>query len=160
MASAAPVTMFVEPGPDRRRAGERGQPVAVPGVADGGVHHGLLVAGLVVAQDVLGLAGVLLVLALQQRLADAGDVAVTEDAPAAGEERGLDTVSLDVLHLEEAHDRLRDGQPGGHRSSSRAQNGSRGSTSWSAQVSRTQPCAGSSQMRQARSSPGPAITLR
>ena len=97
---------------------------------------------------------------LEQRLADAGHVPVAEDAPAAGEERRLDAVALDVLHLQEAHDRLRHRQPDAHRPSSFLPNGSRASTGWSAHVSRTQPCAGSSQIRQARSSPGPAITLR
>lgn len=38
--------------------------------------------------------------------------------------------------------------------------GRRGSTCWASQVWRTQACEGSSQIRQARSSPGPAMTLR
>ena len=38
--------------------------------------------------------------------------------------------------------------------------GRRGSTCWSAQVPRTHACAGSSQISQARSGPGPAMTLR
>ncbi len=39
-------------------------------------------------------------------------------------------------------------------------NGRRGSVSWCFQEPRTQECAGSSQIRQARSGPGPAMTLR
>ena len=85
---------------DRRRDGERRQPVAVPRVADGRVHHRLLVAALEVAAAPL--TGALPCSPLEQRLADAGDVAVAEDAPAAGEEGVLDAVALDVLLLEEA----------------------------------------------------------
>ena len=40
-----------------------------------------------------------------------GDVAVAEDAEAAPEEPLLDAVALDVLLREEAHERLRRGQP-------------------------------------------------
>ena len=50
MASAAPVSMLVEPGPIDAVQAKVGQPVAHPGVADRGVHHALLVAGLVVGQ--------------------------------------------------------------------------------------------------------------
>ena len=39
VASAAPVTMFVAPGPDRGRAGQRGEAVLLPRVADRGVDH-------------------------------------------------------------------------------------------------------------------------
>ena len=60
------------------------------------MHHRLLVAALVVAK-----VGVLL-----ERLADAGDVAVAEDAEAAGEEGLLHAVALDVLLLEEGDQRL------------------------------------------------------
>ena len=38
--------------------------------------------------------------------------------------------------------------------------GRRGSTAWSSQVPRSQACSGSSTIFQARSAPGPAITLR
>ena len=55
------------------------------------MHRALLVAHLVVAE-----VGV-----LQQRLAHAGHAAVAEDAEAAGEERRLDAVALDVLVLQE-----------------------------------------------------------
>ena len=94
-------------------------------------------------------------LGLQQCLADAGDVAVPEDAEAAGEQRVGDPVPLAALGGEEPDDSLPDGEP--HAS---LPNGSRGSTAWSAQVERTQACAGSSLISQARSAAGPAITLR
>ena len=60
------------------------QAVLLAGVGDGGVHHGLLVAGEDVG-EARSLAG-RRELVLQQRLADAGDVAVAEDAEAAGEQ--------------------------------------------------------------------------
>ena len=75
-------------------------------------------------------------------------------------------VALGVLVGQELHQRLCDGQPpGAHRPSTAVcsgavYSGSRGSTGWSAQVSRTHACAGSSQINQARSGDGPAITLR
>ena len=43
---------------------------------------------------------------LRQRLTDAGDVAVTEDPQAAGEEPLSPAVSLDVLRGQEPHERL------------------------------------------------------
>jgi hypothetical protein len=69
------------------------------------VDHRLLVARLEVAQ----LAG-----ALVQGLSDAGHVAVSEDAEAAGEEALLDPVALHVLVGQEADEGL------GHRQSHRA----------------------------------------
>ena len=69
------------------------------------MHHRLLVAGLVVTER-LGI--------LQERLADPGDVPMTEDPPAAGEEALLDAVALHVLLPEEPHQRL------GHRESRHA----------------------------------------
>ena len=66
------------------------------------MHHRLLVPALVVGQE-LG--------ALVERLADAADVAVAEDAEAAAEEAVLDAVPLDVLHREEAQEGLRRRQP-------------------------------------------------
>ncbi len=66
------------------------------------MDHRLLVAGLVEGQRV----GVLL-----QRLPDAGDVAVAEDAEAAGEEAVALAVALDALGGEEADEGLGDGQP-------------------------------------------------
>ncbi len=46
-----------------------------------------------------------------QRLADAGDVAVAEDAEAAAEEALLDAVALDVLGGEEPDERLCSREP-------------------------------------------------
>ena len=54
---------------------------------------------------------------LEQRLADARDVAVAEDAEAAGEELLPLAVALGVLVGQEAHDGLGDGQPDGRRTS-------------------------------------------
>ncbi len=87
-----------------------GQPVGLPGVADRGVHHGLFVAALVVRHRV----GV-----LQQRLADAGDVAVAEDAPGGADEPLPHAVAFGVLGGQEAYERLGDRQPGRHRCPSR-----------------------------------------
>ena len=138
------------------------QPVLHPGVGDGAVHHGLLVA----AQDVRQGLG-LLELGLQQGLAEACDVAVAEDAEAAGEQLLLDAVGLGVLGAEEPDHRLGDGEGDGR--CGRAGHGaqplfgaavSRGSTSWSAQVPRTQVWSGWSEIFQARSAEGPAITFR
>ena len=117
VASAAPVTMLVAPGPTDAVTAKVAIRSRMPRVADRGVHHGLLVAALVVAQRLLaGRVGELG--ALEQRLTDARDVAVPEDAPAAGEEGVLDAVALDVLLLEESDERLGHGQPGRHRLSS------------------------------------------
>ena len=146
-------------GPDRCRHGPGREPVTLLGVADGGVHHRLLVAAEHVGQAraLTGVGGPQLL--LEQRLADPGDVAVAEDAEAPDHEAVALAVALAPLVREEAHDRLRDGEPDGvgHRV---PPTGSRGSTSSSAQVSRTHAWAGSSQIRQARSGPGPAMTLR
>ena len=90
---------------------------------------------------------------LEQRLADARHVAVTEDAEAAGDQPLLDPVALGVLVRQEPHERLGDGEPHG------ASLLSRGSISWPSHVSRIQAWAGSSVKRHARS-PGPAITFR
>ena len=86
--------------------GEGLQPVELTGIADGDVHHRLLVAALVIGQfsgrQQFG---------LQQRLAEAGDIAVPEDPEAAGEELALHAVPLRVLLSEEFHHGLCDGQP-------------------------------------------------
>jgi hypothetical protein len=74
------------------------------------MHHGLLVAGLVIAER----AG-LEQFGLEQRLAQAGHVAVTEDAGAASEKPVLDPVPLGALRSQEPDDRLPHGQP--HRAS-------------------------------------------
>ena len=66
------------------------------------MDHRLLVAGLVERQQIL---------VLLERLPQAGQVAVPEDAEAAGEEAPALAVALDLLRGEEAHQRLRDGKP-------------------------------------------------
>ncbi len=148
-------------GADGGGDGVRGEPVALPGVADGGVHHGLFVAALEVGQRAFG---------LQERLADARDVAVAEDAPAGADEPAALPVPLGVLVGEELHQGLRDGaaagrtsgRGGGHRAApdGAAYSGSRGSAGCSGQVARSHAWSGWSRISQARSSPGPAMTLR
>ena len=100
VASAAPVTMFVAPGPIEvvqasveRRSLCRAYAAAVCTMR-------LLVARQVVGQPGPGALG------LEQRLADAGDVAVPEDPEAAGDEALLRAVALGVLVGQEAHERL------------------------------------------------------
>ena len=66
------------------------------------MDHRLLVASLVVSQR-FGILG--------ERLAETGNVAVPEDAPAAGEEPLLDAIALDVLLGQEPHERLGHRQP-------------------------------------------------
>ena len=83
-------------------AGVGRQPVALARVAGGDVDHRLLVARLVERQQVA---------VLLQRLADAGDVAVAEDAEAAGEEALAAAVALDLLRRQESDERLGDGEP-------------------------------------------------
>jgi hypothetical protein len=61
------------------------------------MDHRLLVAGLVVWEAAC---------VLLERLADTGDVTVTEDTEASGEEAVFDPVSLYVLLGQEAHQRL------------------------------------------------------
>jgi hypothetical protein len=76
------------------------------------VHHRLLVARQVVGQvRAAGQRG------LEQRLPDAGHVAVPEDAEAAGDQPLLDAVALAVLGGEETDDCLGDRQPAGGHSS-------------------------------------------
>jgi hypothetical protein len=70
------------------RAGERAEPVAHACVTRCRMHHRLFVAGLVVDQELR---------ALEERLADAADVAMSEDAEAAAEEAMLDAVAFNVL---------------------------------------------------------------
>ena len=129
----------------------------------------LLVAGHDVGHRVLALGRRDLV--LQQGLADAGDVAVTEDAECARDEAALDAVALGVLVGQEANDCLCDRQAHGSpvgfvahgwsfRELSYLFMGRRGSTSWCSQVARIQWWAGSSGASHTRSSFGPAMTLR
>ena len=112
------------------------------------MHHPLLVAALVVRHGLE---------VLEQRLSDARDVAVAEDAEAARHQPLLGPVALGVLVGQEPDEGLRDGQP--HACLPADDIGSLGSTSWPAQVSRIHACAGSSVNRHARS-PGPAMTFR
>ena len=110
------------------------------------MHHRLLVARVVEGQRVL---------LLEQRLADAGDVAVAEDAEAARDQALLHAVALAVLDAQEPDQRLR------HRQSHLVFAfviGSRGSISWSAQLSRIQAWSGSSTKFHSRTLP--AITFR
>ena len=118
------------------------------------MHHGLLVAAQHVSQ--LRLGTVRPMLGLQQRLADAGHVAVAEDAEAAGEELAALAVAFDVLVGQEPDRGLRDGEShgrlgvrrlergcfGNHGHAPRGSQGQPGSTSWSSQVPRSQACAG------------------
>ena len=90
-------------------------------------------------------------LVLQQGLAEAGDVAVAEDPEASGEQLLPLAVALAPLVRQEPDDGLGDGEADGLLRPSVPPSGSRGSTSWDAQVWRTQPWAGSSQISQARS---------
>ena len=153
----------------------RRHPVADLGEGRGGVDGALLVAGHDVGHLALARVGGDLV--LQQRLADAGDVAVPEDAQGALDEAVLDAVALGVLVGQEADGRLGDRQADGAgvgfiahdmcsslaglvRCVDQRVIGRRGSISWSSQVPRIQWWAGSSGASHARSSSGPAMTLR
>lgn len=89
-------------GPDGRGHGLRGEPAALPGEADGRVHHGLFVAALVVGHVV----GV-----LQECLADPGDVPVPEDAPGRVDQAAPLAVALGVLPGQEPHEGLCCGEP-------------------------------------------------
>ena len=88
-------------GSDGGGAGKGRQAVLVFGVGDRREHLRLFVAALIVAH----IRGVLF-----QRLADAGDVAVAEDAPHAGEEAVLDAIAGDVLARQVFDQRLRHGE--------------------------------------------------
>jgi hypothetical protein len=103
--------------------------------------------------------GLVRALCLQQRLADAGHVAMPEDPEAAGDGALLDTVAFGPLVGQKPHDGLGDGQPHENFLSTEDVSGSRGSSFWAAHVSRTHWCAGSSRISHSRS-PGPAMTLR
>jgi hypothetical protein len=63
------------------------------------VHHRLFVPGLDVAQ---------VVLRFEQRLADAGDVTVTKNSQASGNQALFDPVAFRVLVDEKSHQCLRD----------------------------------------------------
>ena len=91
-------------GPDRGRARHHPAPHVRLGVGDRGVRHALLV---VRAEG--GQVAPMLV----QRLADAGDVAVTEDGEDAAEQGRRALGRLDTLRGETTHQRLRHGEPDG-----------------------------------------------
>ena len=84
------------PRADRAGAGEGPEPAARLGEGHGGVHHRLLVLGLVVGQ--------LLAAVVVEGLAESRHVAVAEDAEDAVDEPVTRPVALDVLPLEELDD--------------------------------------------------------
>ncbi len=89
-------------GPDGRGDGVGGQAAALPGVPDGGVHHGLFVAPLM-ERHVIGV--------LDEGLPDARHIAVAEDAPGRADQPLPHAVPLGVLAGQEAYERLRGGEP-------------------------------------------------
>ena len=136
------------------------------------MHHALLVAGEVVLEAVLPLGRLDLV--LQECLAQAGHVAMAEDAERAGDEPLLRPVPFAVLVGKEADQCLTYGQANLSLGCGRSVVahcaslvvlagrviGRRGSTSWESQVPRIQWWAGSSVINHVPSAAGPAITLR
>ncbi len=82
--------------PDGRRAGVGTQTVTGFGKAGGEMHAGLLVAH----QDIWKIE------ILLQRLADAGDISVAKDAEHSGKKLMLPAISLHILILEKANQRL------------------------------------------------------
>ena len=103
VATAAPVTILVAPGPIEVVQTRRLQAIFVFGIGHRSVHHGLFVARLVIAK----------ISVLVQRLADARDVAVAENAKAAGEKALLDAIAFGVLVFQKLDDRLGHGQADG-----------------------------------------------
>lgn len=108
-------------GADGGGDGVRGEAAGLAGVADGGVHHGLLVAALEEGHGGPpggygpGCGGP----RLQEGLADSGDVAVAEDAPGGADQTLSPAVALGVLAGEEGHQGLGGGEPAGaHRGAS------------------------------------------
>ena len=89
-------------GPDRGRASERAQAVVHARVARSRMHHRLLVASLVVGEQIRP---------LEERLADPAHVAMAEDPEAAADEAVLNAVALDVLVGQELDQGLRSRQP-------------------------------------------------
>ena len=157
--------MLVAPGPTEAVHGERRRAGRGAGVADGGVHHGLLVAALVVAQRRRRSSPA------TSRSSSAWPTPATLPWPKMPQQPAkngvLDAVALDVLRLRKRTSAWATvSRTVAHRPLARLPcrcpaTGSRGvDVAASAQVSRTQACAGSSQISQARSSPGPAMTLR
>ena len=113
VASAAPVSMLVEPGPMLAVTAHACSRSFCLAYAAARVHHRLLVAAQHISQRGLGAGLCRLDLGLQQRLTHAGHVAVTEDAEAAGEELAAFAVAFDVLVGQEPDRGLGDGEPHG-----------------------------------------------
>src|SRR5258705_13212674 len=85
-------------GTDRGRAGERREAVAHLREARRGVDHPLLVARLVVGDQLGG---------LRERLPDAGETAMAEDAETAFYKPMIGAVTLQILSSQKADERLR-----------------------------------------------------
>ena len=85
-------------------AGQGRQTALGPGETGRSMHHGLLVAGLVVGQ---------LRAVLFQGLTHSGDVAVAEDTEHGRDQPLPDAIPLAVLHLQVFDDGLSGSQPGG-----------------------------------------------
>ena len=100
VAVAAPVTMLVAPGPIE--------------LTQAKVRRRLLILAKAVAMCTEACSFLVMEIAelriLLQRLANAGDAAVAENAEAAGKERLPPAVALDMLVQEELNDGLRHGQ--------------------------------------------------
>src|SRR5262249_27059673 len=96
-ATPAAVTILSAPGPIGR-AGHEALAEACLGIGDRGMGHALFVVGAIGRQFVAHLV---------ERLADAGDVAMTEDRPDAAEDLHLLAVDHGHLLFEEMRDRLR-----------------------------------------------------
>jgi len=89
-------------GADGGGAGQRLEPVLLPGIGGSRVDHRLLIARLVVGQ---------VTRVLLECLPHARYVAVPENADASREKSLLDAVALDVLDGQKAHQRLGHRQP-------------------------------------------------
>ena len=82
--------------PDRCRAHQRPQPVAHLRERSGGVHHRLFVAAQVIRE----------VRVLLQRLAHAGNIAVSEDTEATGKEILFPSIARHALRFQKSDDGL------------------------------------------------------
>ena len=134
-------------GPDRGGAGQRREPVAHPRVAGRGVHHALLVARLVVGQRARPPAS--------SASSSACPTPATLPCPKMPKQPANSRCSTPSRSLRWAARKRTSAWATVSRTvviePSPGVNGSRGSTAWAAQVSRTQAWAGSSQISQARS---------
>ena len=142
-------------GADRRRRGHELAAAHRLGEADRGQRHPLLALAAVGREDVARVV---------QRLAQAGHVAVAEDAEHARQQRPLLAVDDRALGAEVAHDRLCRGEPDGahHAPTTPAADviGRRGSVAMPSQVARIQWCGSSSTNASLRGPASEAITLR